>query len=141
VKQRQLKVQATFENMNVPPPQGELTFINNTVDEATGTILLKATFPNEQNILWPGQFVNVQLTLSELTNAVVVPSPAIQTGQNGEYVYVLKPDQTVEERPVTIGITSQDKTVVRKGLAAGELVVTDGQLRLVPGAVVSVKNQ
>jgi multidrug efflux system membrane fusion protein len=141
MKQRQLKVQATFENMNVPPPQGELTFINNTVDEATGTILLKATFPNERSVLWPGQFVNVELTLSELTNAVVVPSPAVETGQNGEYVYILKPDQTVEERPVTIGITYQEKTVVRKGLAAGETVVTDGQLRLTPGAAVSVKTQ
>jgi len=141
MKQRQLKVQATFENMNVPPPQGELTFINNTVDEATGTILLKATFPNERSVLWPGQFVNVELTLSELTNAVVVPSPAIQTGQNGEYVYILKPDQTVEERPVTIGITYQEKTVVRQGLAAGETVVTDGQLRLTPGAKVSVKQE
>jgi multidrug efflux system membrane fusion protein len=138
MKQRQLKVQATFENMNVPPPQGELTFINNTVDEATGTILLKATFSNEQSVLWPGQFINVELTLSELTNAVVVPSPAIQTGQNGEYVYILKPDQTVDERPVTIGITYQDKTVVLKGLAAGETVVTDGQLRLTPGAKVNV---
>ena len=139
MKQRTLKVQATFENMNVAPPEGELTFINNTVDESTGTILLKATFPNERSILWPGQFVNVELTLSELTNAVVVPSPAVQTGQNGEYVYVVKPDQTVEERQVTIGITYQDKTVVQKGLTAGETVVTDGQLRLMPGAKVNVK--
>ena len=141
MKRRKLEVQATFENMNVPPPRGELTFINNTVDEATGTILLKATFPNEESVLWPGQFVNVELTLSELTNAVVVPSPAIQTGQNGEYVYVLKPDQTVDERPVTIGITYQGRTVVQKGLAAGETVVTDGQLRLTPGAKVSVKQE
>jgi multidrug efflux system membrane fusion protein len=140
MKRQKLEVQTTFENMNVPPPRGELTFINNTVDEATGTILLKATFPNEENVLWPGQFVNVELTLSELTNAVVVPSPAIQTGQNGEYVYVLKPDQTVDERPVTIGITHQDKTVVQKGLATGETVVTDGQLRLTPGAKVDVKS-
>lgn len=139
MKLRKLKVQAAFEGMNVPPPQGELTFINNTVDETTGTILLKATFPNEQSVLWPGQFVNVELTLSELTNAVVVPSPAIQTGQNGEYVYVVKPDQTVDERPVTIGITYQDETIVQKGLVAGETVVTDGQLRLTPGAKVSVK--
>ncbi len=139
MKQRKLKVQAAFEGMNVPPPQGELTFINNTVDETTGSILLKATFPNEQGVLWPGQFVNVELTLSELTNAVVVPSPAIQTGQNGEYVYVVKPDQTVAERPVTIGITYQDETVVQTGLVAGETVVTDGQLRLTPGAKVSVK--
>jgi multidrug efflux system membrane fusion protein len=139
MKRQMLEVQATFENMDMPAPRGELMFINNTVDEATGTILLKATFQNTENVLWPGQFVNVDLTLSELTNAVVVPSPAIQTGQHGEYVYVLKPDQTVDERPVTIGITYQDKTVVQKGLAAGETVVTDGQLRLTPGAKVDVK--
>jgi multidrug efflux system membrane fusion protein len=139
MKRQMLEVQATFANMDMPAPRGELMFINNTVDEATGTILLKATFQNTENVLWPGQFVNVDLTLSELTNAVVVPSPAIQTGQHGEYVYVLKPDQTVDERPVTIGITYQDKTVVQKGLAAGETVVTDGQLRLTPGAKVDVK--
>jgi multidrug efflux system membrane fusion protein len=139
MRQHTLKVKAAFQNLNVPPPQGELTFINNTVDESTGTILLKATFPNENNVLWPGQFVQVELTFSMLTNAVVVPSPAIQTGQNGEYVYVVKPDQTAEERPVTIGITYQDETVVQKGLAAGEMVVTDGQLRLTPGAKVSIK--
>jgi membrane fusion protein, multidrug efflux system len=140
MRQRQLKVQATFENMTMPPPRGELTFINNTVDEATGTILLKATFPNEQSVLWPGQFVEVELTLSELTNAVVVPSQAVQTGQNGEYVYVVKPDQTAEERPVTIGSTDHGETVVQKGLAAGETVVTDGQLRLTPGVKVNVKS-
>ena len=134
-----LKASVAFQNMNVPPPQGKLTFINNTVDETTGTILLKATFPNENNALWPGQFVNVTLTLSDLTNAVVVPSQAVQTGQNGEYIYVVKPDQTVEERPVTIGITYQDETVVQKGLKAGETVVTDGQLRLTPGAKVTIK--
>lgn len=136
--QHELKVRATFENMNVPPPEGELTFINNTVDEATGTILLKATFPNTRSVLWPGQFVSVELTLSELTNAVVVPSPAIQTGQNGEYVYILKSDQTVNERPVTIGITYQGKTVVQQGLTAGETVITDGQLRLTPGVKVNI---
>ena len=90
-------------------------------------------FPTRTTCLWPGQFVKVELTLSELTNAVVVPSQAMQTGQNGQYVYVVKPDQTVEERPVTIGITYQDETVVQSGLAAGETVVTDGQLRLTPG--------
>jgi len=141
MKQRRLKVQATFENMNAAPPAGELTFINNSVDETTGTILLKATFPNEDGALWPGQYVNVELTLSELTNAVVVPSQAVQTGQNGQYVYVVKPDQTVDERPVTVGITYQDETVVEKGLVAGETVVTDGQLRLAPGVKVSVKSE
>jgi len=134
-----LKVEATYQNMTVTPPQGELTFINNTVDESTGTILLKATFPNENSALWPGQFVNVALTLSDLTNAVVVPSPAVQTGQNGEYIYVVKADKTVEEQPVTIGITYHGETVVEKGLKADEMVVTDGQLRLAPGAKANVE--
>ena len=137
---RTLKVQVTYENMTVSPPQGELTFVNNTVDEATGTIQLKATFPNENDVLWPGQFVHVALNLSELTNAVVVPSQAVQTGQNGEFIYVVKSDQTVEERPVKIGITYQGKTVVQMGLKAGETVVTDGQLRLAPGVKVNIKS-
>jgi multidrug efflux system membrane fusion protein len=146
MSQRTLKVQATFENMDGPPPQGELTFVNNAVDETTGTILLKATFPNEDRALWPGQFVHVVLTLSELTNVVVVPSQAVQTGQNNQFVYVVKSDPTnttsqiVENRPVTVGITYQNETVVEKGLQAGETVVTDGQLRLAPGVKVSVKS-
>jgi multidrug efflux system membrane fusion protein len=139
MRERTLRVEATFENMSGPSPQGELTFINNTVDETTGTIQLRATFPNTDDVLWPGQFVNVALTLSDLTNAVAVPSSAVQTGQNGEYIYVVKPDQTVEARPVTIGITYQDETVVQKGLKAGETVVTDGQLRLAPGVKVAIK--
>jgi multidrug efflux system membrane fusion protein len=96
--------------------------------------------------LWPGQFVEVELTLSELTNVVVVPSQAVQTGQNNQFVYVVKPDPTnttsqiVENRPVTVGITYQNETVVGKGLQAGEMVVTDGQLRLASGVKVSVKS-
>ncbi|HLX95644.1 MAG TPA: efflux RND transporter periplasmic adaptor subunit [Verrucomicrobiae bacterium] len=139
MRQHTLKAEASFQNMKGRSPQGELTFINNTVDETTGTILLKATFPNENDALWPGQFVSVSLTFSDLTNAVVVPAQAVQTGQNGEYIYAVKSDQTVEERPVTIGITYQDETVVQSGLAAGETVVTDGQLRLTPGARVTLK--
>lgn len=135
-----LPVTVTFENMDGPPPRGKLTFVNNTVDETTGLIQLMATFPNENNALWPGQFVEVELTLSELTNAVVVPSQAVQTGQNGEFVYVVNANQTVDERPVTIGISYGSETVVEKGLNAGETVVTDGQLRLTPGVAVSVKN-
>ncbi|MGH7953541.1 MAG: efflux RND transporter periplasmic adaptor subunit, partial [Limisphaerales bacterium] len=135
-----LKVSATFQNMSGAPPQGDLTFIDNSVDETTGTIDLKATFPNKDSALWPGQFVQVTLTLSELTNAVVVPTQAIQTGQNRQFIYVVKPDQTVEERPVTIGIEYDGKTVVKKGLKAGETVVTDGQLRLAPGVKVSIKS-
>jgi multidrug efflux system membrane fusion protein len=146
MREKTLKVMATFQNMDAPP-QGELTFIDNAVDTTTGTIQLKATFPNEDNALWPGQFVQVALTLSELTNAIVVPSQAVQTGQNGQFVYVVKtrqtlgeePEQTAEERPVTIGITYQGGTVVQQGLKAGETVVTDGQLRLAPGVKVSIK--
>lgn len=145
---RPLKVTATFENMDPASagPQGELTFIDNAVDSATGTIRLKAAFPNENNALWPGQFVNVTLTLSELANVVVVPSQAVQTGQKGQFIYVVKTNPTnaasqfVEERPVTNGITYDGETVVEKGLKAGETVVTDGQLRLAPGVAVSVKN-
>ncbi len=138
--QHALKASVSFENMSGEPPQGELTFVDNSVDMTTGTIDLKATLPNEDSALWPGQFVNVTLTLSELTNAVVVPSQAVQTGQNGQFVYVVKSDQTVEERPVTIGIAYDGETVVEKGLQAGETVVTDGQLRLAPRVKVVVKS-
>jgi multidrug efflux system membrane fusion protein len=141
-----LKVSVTYENMTVPPPQGDLTFVDNSVDETTGTILLKATFPNEDDALWPGQFVNVTLTLSELTDAVVVPSQAVQVGQKGQFIYVVKTDltnaavQTVEMRTVKTGITFNNETVVENGLQAGETVVTDGQLRLAPKMKVTVKS-
>jgi multidrug efflux system membrane fusion protein len=114
--------------------------VDNSVDETTGTILLKATFPNENNALWPGQFVNVTLTLSELTNAIVVPSQAVQVGQNGQFIYVVQSDQTVEMRPVQTGIAFKNETVVQSGLKAGEMVVTDGQLRLAPKMKVTVKS-
>jgi len=141
-----LKVSASFENMTMPPPQGELTFIDNVVDTSTGLIQLKATFLNENNTLWPGQFVEVELTLSELTNAIVVPSQAVQVGQNGQFIYVVKSDPTntasqiVENRPVTTGITYDGETVVEKGIMAGETIVTDGQLRLSPNAKVNIKS-
>lgn len=134
---KKLNVAATFEGMAGPPPQGELTFIDNTVDTTTGMIQLRATFTNEDDALWPGQYVQVQLTLSELTNVVVVPSQAVQAGQDGQYIYVVKPDQTVEERPVITDVQYQNETVVEKGLQAGETVVTDGQLRLAPGMAVT----
>ena len=140
MRERTLKASVTFENMTMPPPQGELTFVDNAVDMTTGTILLKATFPNENNVLWPGQFVNVTLTLSELTNAIVVPSQAVQVGQNGQFIYAVKSDLTVEMRPVQTGITFKDQTVVQSGLKAGEMVVTDGQLRLAPKMKVTVKS-
>jgi multidrug efflux system membrane fusion protein len=137
---RTLKASVTFENMTVPPPQGNLTFVDDAVDQTTGTILLKATFPNEDDALWPGQFVQVTLTLSELTNAVIVPSQAVQVGQNGQFIYVVKADQTVENRPVKIGIPFGNQMVVQSGLKAGETVVTDGQLRLAPKMKVTVKS-
>jgi multidrug efflux system membrane fusion protein len=140
MRERTLKASVTFENMTVSPPQGDLTFVDNSVDQTTGTILLKATFPNEDDALWPGQFVQVVLTLSELTNAVVVPSQAVQVGQNGQFIYVVKADQTVENRPVKTGIPFGNEMVVQSGLKAGETVVTDGQLRLAPKMKVTVKS-
>jgi len=142
MREHPLKVSVSFENMDPASagPRGELAFVDNTVDTTTGMIQLKAMFSNENSVLWPGQFVNVELTLSELTNAIVVPSQAVQTGQNGQYIYVVKLNQTVEERPVTAGITYDGQTVIARGLKAGETVVIDGQLRLSPGVVVSVKS-
>jgi len=116
-----------------------LSFVNNAVDPSTGTIQLKATFSNGDNRLWPGQFLNVILTLTMEPNAVVVPSQAIQTGQQGPYVFVVKPDLTVETRTIAPGLALDGETVVLKGLTAGEQVVTEGQIRLVPGALVEVK--
>ena len=116
-----------------------MTFINNTVDPSTGTIQIKATFPNDDNALWPGQFVNVALILTRQPNALVVPSQAVQSGQKGQYVFVVKADQTVEVRPVVPGAADGRDVVITSGLKAGERVVTDGQLRLVPGARVDVK--
>jgi len=109
------------------------------VDKTTGTILLKGTFANREKKLWPGQFVNVVLTLTTEPNAIVVPSQAIQTGQEGQYVFVIKPDLTAEYRPVVISRTIDKETIIEKGLQAGERVVTDGQLQLVPGTKVDVK--
>ena len=121
------------------PEEGVLTFIDNAVDMTTGTIKLKGTFANKEKRLWPGQFVNLILTLTTQPNAVVVPSQAIQTGQIGDYVFVIKSDLTVESRPVIIARTLDGETVVEKGLQPGDKVVTDGQLRLIPGAKVEIK--
>ena len=121
------------------PELGQVTFINNAVDSTTGTIQIKATFPNDDERLTPGQFVEVTVQLSVLEDALVVPSEAIQTGQNGTYVFVVKPDRTAEARPVVVGPSAGGFTVVSKGLKAGEQVVTEGQLRVVPGAKVDPK--
>lgn len=136
----QLKVEATIPNDSGPPEQGLLSFIDNTVNQQTGTILLKGLFRNSRKRLWPGQFVNTVMTLAVSSNTVVVPSRAVSTGQNGEYVYVVKSDDTVVLRLVVTGATYQGYSVVQKGLSPGETVVTDGQVRLSPGAHITVKN-
>jgi multidrug efflux system membrane fusion protein len=118
---------------------GSLSFLNNAVDSGTGTILLKATFPNENEALWPGEYVDVVLTLATEPKAIVVPSQAVQTGQAGQYVWVVKNDLTVESRPVTVARTQGLLSIVATGLEEGERVVTDGQLRLAPGAKVQVR--
>jgi multidrug efflux system membrane fusion protein len=117
---------------------GALTFVNNTVDPTTGTIQLKATFPNRDDLLWPGQFVDAVLTLAS-EEAVVAPAEAVQPGQKGPFVFVVKPDLTVESRPVKVGRRFAREVVIEEGLRAGDRVVTDGQLRLVPGARVEIK--
>jgi multidrug efflux system membrane fusion protein len=134
-----VRVQAFPRGQDGSPATGALTFVNNTVDATTGTIQLKATFPNQEGTLWPGQFVTAILTLTVQRDVVVIPSQAIQNGQQGQYVYVMRSDLTVESRPITVGMTLGAETVVAKGIAPGEKVVTDGQLRLVPGARVEAK--
>jgi membrane fusion protein, multidrug efflux system len=134
-----LLVEALIPMNEERPEKGIITFIDNAVDSNTGTIRLKGTFANREKKLWPGQFVNVVLTLTTEPNAIVVPSQAIQTGQQGQYVFVVKQDLTVESRPVVTGRSVNKETVVQKGLHADEKVVTDGQLRLYPGAKVEIK--
>lgn len=118
---------------------GRVTFIDNTIDRTTGTFVVRATFENADRRLWPGQFVNVTLVLTNQPDAVVVPSQALQAGQQGTYVFVVRPEQTVEMRPVVVGRSINGDTVVEKGLQPGETVVTDGQLRLTPDAKVEVR--
>ena len=135
-----LKVMATIQGQEDRPEAGTLTFIDNNVDLTTGTIKLKGTFENRDRRLWPGQYVNVTLTLTEEPNAIVVPTQAIQTGQNGSYVFIVKPDLTAESRPVKVERNIDNEAVIESGLSAGEKVVTDGQIRLVTGSKVEIKN-
>jgi multidrug efflux system membrane fusion protein len=118
--------------------RGDLTFIDNTVDRTTGTILLKATFENADHQLWPGEYVNAVVTLATEPKAVVAPAGAVQNGQQGSFVYVVKADNTVESRPVKPGRLIPDGTVIQDGLTPGERVVTDGQLRLKPGSKIEI---
>ena len=138
IKLRQL-VMASSRNDSAPPEVGELAFIDNKVDPGTGMIKLRGTFPNSNRRLWPGEFVRVTLRLGTQPMVLVVPSHAVQTGQDGTYVFVVKPDGTVESRPVVIGVRADQELVVEKGLEAGEVVVTEGQMRLAPGSRVQVR--
>jgi multidrug efflux system membrane fusion protein len=120
------------------PEQGVLTFIDNSVDMTTGTIKLKGTFPNKGHRMWPGQFVNVVLRLTTQPNALVVPNQAVQTGQDGQFIYVVKPDRTVDARKVAVGVRVGEDLVINSGVEAGETIVTEGQLRLAPNSRVQI---
>jgi multidrug efflux system membrane fusion protein len=134
-----LRVQVSQPGVNTAPTQGSLTFIDNTVDTGTGTIGMKATFANEDGALWPGQFARVSLFLSDLPDAVVVPARAVQAGQQGDHVFVVADGRTVQSRAVKTGVRFGELVVIEQGVAAGEQVVTDGQLNLVSGAKIEIK--
>lgn len=143
--QGNLPVNATARDDNTQRETGVLTFVDNSVDSTTGTIKLKGTFQNEDRKLWPGEFLRVTLRLTTHPNAVVVPNQAVQTGQDGQFVYVVKDGQTkdaktVEMRPVVTGSRVDQELVIESGLTPGETIVTEGQLRLAPGSAVQVRD-
>jgi len=131
---RKLLVQVSLQENAAKVSHGVLSVIDNAVDNTTGTIRLKATFDNQDRILWPGQLVNVALTLDTLANVTTIPAEAVQAGQQGQFVYVVKADKGTEIRMVTVGRTVDKKIIIEKGVAPGETIVTDGQLMLYPGA-------
>jgi multidrug efflux system membrane fusion protein len=134
----ELQVSAQVPSGGVSPVSGRLSFIDNTTDASTGTIKLKAEFPNADKALWPGQFVDVVLTLTHQDNAVVVPATAVQNGPNGQYVFVVAPDNIVQLRDIKIARNEGDFAVMASGLTPGETVVTVGQLRLAPGTKITI---
>jgi multidrug efflux system membrane fusion protein len=136
-----LAVEAQPPNEQVAASHGHITFVDNNVDQTTGTIRIKATFANDDRRLWPGQFVNVIVALTKDPTAVVVPTAAVQVGQQGQYTYVVKPDHSVEYRAVVVERTAGLETVIKSGLKPAETVVTDGHLRLVAGSKVSIKGE
>ena len=138
--QGKLPVQAFVPHHDGTPIVGDLSFVNNTVDTTTGTVLLKALFPNDDESLWPGQFVDVAVTLAVHRDAVLVPAEAIQVGQQGQYVFVVAADDSAVVRPVVPGDRTGSEIVVTQGLTAGERVVTEGQIRLAPGMTVQIKD-
>jgi multidrug efflux system membrane fusion protein len=138
--EHKLAVQVSLPGQQGPVESGELSFVDNSVDAKTGTINLKGEFANTDARLWPGEFVNTTLVLRDHPGAILVPSQAVQTGQQGSFVFVVQPDMKATIRPVVIGESIDNQTVVTSGLKPGETVVTDGQLRLIPGATVTIKS-
>jgi membrane fusion protein, multidrug efflux system len=134
--QAPVEVQALSEKDETPLASGKLTLIDNQIDQATGTIHLKARFDNADETLWPGEFVNVRLVVGIAHNAVTVPARAVQRGPDGAYLFVIQPDMSVAMRTVEVAQSDEDRAVIAKGLAAGERIVVDGQYRLEPGAKV-----
>ena len=136
----ELKVEAFLSSDGAPPPAGELSFIDNAVDMKSGTVLLKGLFPNADEMLWPGQFVTVALTLRTQAQALLVPAAAVQSGQQGQYVFVVGKDLTAQVRPVVTGMAVDDEVVIENGLGVGDTVVTRGHVRLAAGTKVEVKD-
>jgi len=132
-------VEVSPQSGGAPLATGTLSFVDNAVDPTTGTITLKATFANEGRVLWPGEFVNVAVTLSNRANAIVVPLQAVQNGQKGQYVYVVTDGNGVQMRPITVVQQLETQAVIGRGVKPGDTVVTDGQIRLTPKSKVDVK--
>jgi multidrug efflux system membrane fusion protein len=139
-RQRVMRVDVAPADRDSVWIEGRLTFVDNQVDASSGTVLLKGEFANTDGELWPGQFVRVRLRLDEQANATVVPSVAVSNSQSGPYLFVVKPDTTVETRPVQLGRTWRDWVVIAGGVEPGETVVTDGQLRLSPGTKAMIRS-
>jgi multidrug efflux system membrane fusion protein len=140
MNQGAVRVEAAAPN-ETAPSVGTITFVDNAVDLTTGTIKIKGSFPNTDRRLWPGQFLNVVIRLTTDPGAIIVPTAAVQTGQNGSYVFVVRENKTVDLRPVEVNRTAGNDSLIKRGLQLGETVVTDGQLRLVPGSRVAFKNE
>ena len=138
MEQGTLRVEVRLPDEPGDPRPGELTFLDNAVQDGTGTVKLRATIPNRDQRFWPGRFVKVRLVLSTIKDAVLVPASATQTSAKGEFVYVVKDDSTAEMRPVTLGQRHENRVVVAQGLAAGERVVIEGQMAVMPGGKVRV---
>jgi multidrug efflux system membrane fusion protein len=133
-----LKVTALDRGNTTTLDEGSLAVVDNEIDQTTGTVKLKATFPNAELKLWPGKFVNARLILTTQKDATVIPSSVVQRGPQGTYAYVIKPDKTVEMRPIKLGRTEANFALVESGLKAGEQVVVDGQYKLQPGSHVEL---